>query len=122
MSRLFLTIAATLALSVAPAVPGFAHALLRASDPATGSTVAGAPKQVSLSFSEAVEPALCRVAVTDAAGRAMPVGSPSGDPHDARRLRLPLGALPPGVYTVTWHAVSVDTHKTEGHFSFTVAP
>lgn len=122
MSRLFLTIAATLALGVAPAVPGYAHALLQLSDPVAGSTVAGAPRQLSLRFSEAVEPSLCRIAVTNAAGQAMPVGSPSGDPHDARRLRLPLGALPPGVYTVTWHAVSVDTHKTQGHFTFTVAP
>jgi hypothetical protein len=30
--------------------------------------------------------------------------------------------LPPGVYTVNWRAVSVDTHHTQGDFQFTVTP
>jgi len=30
--------------------------------------------------------------------------------------------LPPGLYKVTWHAVSVDTHRTQGDFSFSVKP
>jgi methionine-rich copper-binding protein CopC len=29
-------------------------------------------------------------------------------------------ALPAGSYDAHWHAVSVDTHRVEGHFSFTV--
>jgi methionine-rich copper-binding protein CopC len=28
--------------------------------------------------------------------------------------------LTPSVYTVTWHAVSADTHCTQGTFKFTV--
>jgi methionine-rich copper-binding protein CopC len=35
---------------------------------------------------------------------------------------MPLKPLTPGVYTVTWRAVSVDTHVTTGDFKFTVAP
>jgi hypothetical protein len=31
-------------------------------------------------------------------------------------------ALLPGAYRVHWHVVSVDTHMTEGDFSFTVKP
>jgi copper resistance protein C len=30
--------------------------------------------------------------------------------------------LAPGVYIVNWHAVSVDTHHTQGSFEFTVKP
>jgi methionine-rich copper-binding protein CopC len=30
-------------------------------------------------------------------------------------------ALKPGSYTVTWHVLSVDTHRTEGSYSFTVS-
>jgi methionine-rich copper-binding protein CopC len=37
-------------------------------------------------------------------------------------LAVPVKPLAAGVYTVLWHATSVDTHKTEGHFTFTVAP
>ena len=38
-------------------------------------------------------------------------------------LIVPIGtALAPGAYTVHWHAVSVDTHHTQGDFGFTVKP
>ena len=30
--------------------------------------------------------------------------------------------LPPGRYSVIWHVTSVDTHKTEGQFSFSISP
>jgi methionine-rich copper-binding protein CopC len=30
--------------------------------------------------------------------------------------------LAPGVYTVTWHALAKDGHKTNGTYSFTVQP
>ncbi|MFZ0396695.1 MAG: copper resistance protein CopC [Methyloceanibacter sp.] len=35
-------------------------------------------------------------------------------------MRLGVGGLRPGHYSVTWHALSVDTHKTQGSFSFQV--
>ena len=41
---------------------------------------------------------------------------------EGRVLQVKLKPLPPGVYTVVWHVTSVDTHKTEGHFTFTVKP
>ena len=36
-------------------------------------------------------------------------------------MRVGLKALGPGRYHVRWHVLSVDTHKTEGSFSFTSA-
>jgi methionine-rich copper-binding protein CopC len=35
-------------------------------------------------------------------------------------MRIGLKPLAPGSYRVRWHALSVDTHNTEGSFSFTV--
>jgi methionine-rich copper-binding protein CopC len=35
-------------------------------------------------------------------------------------LSVQLPKLVPGTYTVSWHVTSVDTHKTEGNFQFTV--
>jgi hypothetical protein len=35
-------------------------------------------------------------------------------------LRLALPPLAPGEYTVRWAVVSVDTHPTEGTFTFSV--
>ena len=120
MLRCPIALAATLALGLAGSAPAFAHALLRAADPPVGSEIAHAPAELSLRFSESVEPTFCRVTVTDAAGAAMASGTLHIDPHDAKRLLLPLRTLPPGVYTVTWHATSTDTHRTEGRFRFTV--
>jgi len=35
-------------------------------------------------------------------------------------MRLSVGGLRSGRYSVNWHALSVDTHKTQGSFSFQV--
>jgi copper resistance protein C len=35
-------------------------------------------------------------------------------------MRLSVGMLAPGAYSVTWHVLSVDTHTTQGSFSFRV--
>jgi len=48
--------------------------------------------------------------------------SPTVDPNHKRQLIVPISnSLQPGTYDVDWHAVSVDTHKVSGHFSFKVA-
>jgi hypothetical protein len=36
-------------------------------------------------------------------------------------MRAPLRADQPGTYQVKWHVLSVDTHTTEGAFSFKVS-
>jgi methionine-rich copper-binding protein CopC len=100
--------------------PVLAHAHLSDSKPAADSTVAK-PTEVSLQFTEALERPFSTVEVRDAAGRRVDDGTlrPS---TDALHLILGLPALQPGIYKVTWHATSVDTHRTEGSFRFTVAP
>jgi hypothetical protein len=37
-------------------------------------------------------------------------------------LRVSLPKLVPGTYRVTWRVLSVDTHVTEGDFTFAVVP
>ena len=37
-------------------------------------------------------------------------------------LRVTLAPLAPGTYRVVWRVLSVDTHVTEGDFTFTVVP
>ncbi|RYY11978.1 MAG: copper resistance protein CopC, partial [Alphaproteobacteria bacterium] len=41
---------------------------------------------------------------------------------DNKVLSVEVPTLAPGTYKVIWHATAVDTHKTEGNFSFTVKP
>jgi methionine-rich copper-binding protein CopC len=99
----------------------FAHAFLDKSSPAVGSEVAASPPALLLTYTEPVEPLFCTVHVTDAGGIRVDDGKPAPQ-DDGRVLSVPLKKLPPGVYAVEWHVTSVDTHKTEGHFSFTVKP
>jgi hypothetical protein len=106
---------------VAPAA--FAHALLQKAVPPVGGTVTASPKEIRIKFSEGVEPRFSGITLATEAGVAQPTGKPGVDPADDSVLIVTIGQpLKPGVYTVTWHAVSVDTHKTQGGFNFTFAP
>ena len=121
MTRFTLPLVAAAAL-LGSAGAAFAHAHLRSATPAVDSTVATAPRDVAITFSEAVEPAFSSIEVQDGAGKRMDDGKPHTAPTDGKILSVGLTALPPGTYTVTWHATAVDTHKTDGKFSFTVKP
>ena len=104
---------------LAGASPAFAHAFLKKADPAAGATVAQAPKTLLLTFTEDLETQFCKVSVTDTMG--MNAGNaPQAVTGHPDKLLVPLSITMPGKYTVIWHALSTDTHKTEGSFSFTV--
>ncbi len=117
MIRILLTAGAACLIGKA----ALAHAFLDRASPAVGSEVSGSPPALTLSYSEPVEPLFSTVAVTDSSGARVDAGEPSPQ-DDGRVLVVPLKPLAPGVYAVEWHVTSVDTHKTEGHFTFTVAP
>ena len=116
--------AAIVLLALLGAIPraASAHAFLADATPAVGSTVATAPTAVSIGFTEAIEPDFSTVAVTDGAGHRVDRGALRLAAGDAARATIGLGPLGPGTYTVEWHVTSVDTHRTEGRFTFTVAP
>jgi methionine-rich copper-binding protein CopC len=120
--RPFSLLAVTAALWLATAPPVSAHALLRRAVPPVGATVRTAPQEVTISFTEAVEPRFSTIIVQDAAGNRVDAGDTHANPADGTQLSVGLKALPPGTYTVIWHVTSVDTHKTEGKFTITVAP
>jgi copper resistance protein C len=94
-----------------------AHAFLDHAEPRVGSTVPTAPRELSLSFTQDLEPAFSTVEVRDANGARVDQGKAQ---ISASLMRIGLKALPPGAYTVHWHALSVDTHTTEGSFNFRV--
>jgi methionine-rich copper-binding protein CopC len=100
------------------APPAAAHAFLDHAEPRVGSTVDASPSTVTLFFTEPVEPAFSRVEVDDGDGKKLATEAVRHPAPD--RLELPLPALPAGEYTVHWAVVSVDTHPTEGRFTFSV--
>lgn len=114
-----LAILAAIALAIPPGTAS-AHAMLTSATPAVGSTVATAPTEVTAQFSEGVEPGFSRMIVQDAAGQRVDADDLHLAPGGDRTLVVGLRKLPAGVYKVIWHVVSVDTHKTQGSFSFSV--
>jgi len=94
-----------------------AHAFLDHASPLVGSTVATAPHEVALTFTQNLEAAFSSVQVTDPKGARIDTGKPQ---ISGNTMRVGLKASGPGRYHVHWNALSVDTHKTEGNFSFTV--
>jgi copper resistance protein C len=115
-------IPAIIALTTAALVSGaaLAHAFLDHALPAVGATVAQAPTEITLWFTQALEVAFTGVEVTNAAGQRFDTGQATIDPKDPQELHVPLKPLQPGEYKVSWHALSVDTHRTTGDFGFTV--
>jgi hypothetical protein len=104
---------------LAPAT-AFAHAHLQSAIPPVEGTVDTAPTSVTLTFSEPLEARFSSIEVKDAAGKRVDDGKPHGASGDGKSFAIGIGKLAPGVYTVDWHATSVDTHRTEGSFHFTV--
>jgi copper resistance protein C len=94
-----------------------AHAFLDHASPLVGSTVGSAPHEVALTFTQSLEPAFSTVTVTDASGAEVSQGKAA---VSGTTMRVGLKALGPGSYRVHWHALSVDTHSTEGSFTFHV--
>ncbi len=94
-----------------------AHASLDHANPLAGSTVASAPSEVSLTFTDKLEPTFSSVQVTDANGARVDQGKPQ---ISGNTMRVGLKSLAAGSYRVRWHVLSVDTHRTEGSFTFSV--
>ena len=121
MRILSLTLPASLAFALI-ATPAFAHAQLEKATPAVGGMVASA-SEIRLEFSEGVEPEFTKVSVTGPGGDAVPLGPATTAAGNQAVLIVPISkALAAGAYIVHWHAVSVDTHHTQGTFEFTVKP
>ena len=112
----------TLAILLTSIVSGVAqaHPALQSTDPGQGATVSP-PKEIRLIFSEELIARFSGLTIKDEGGHPVETASPSVDPNQKRQLVVPIAKpLPPGTYNVDWHAVSADTHRVNGHFSFKV--
>lgn len=100
--------------------PVFSHSGLLKTEPLAGSRLKRAPVEVKLLFSERLEVAFSSVQVKDTQGHQVDLKDTRLDTATGQLLRVTLQTLGKGVYTVFWRVVSVDSHVTEGQFSFTV--
>jgi methionine-rich copper-binding protein CopC len=98
----------------------WAHAFLDHADPKVGSTVINSPTEIKIWFTQNLEPAFSALEVQDAEGKEVDKKDVHLDDKDKSLFLVSLPQLPTGTYTVIWHAVSVDTHKTQGRFDFSI--
>ncbi|MDX2825135.1 copper resistance protein CopC/CopD [Streptomyces ipomoeae] len=98
-----------------------AHAALKGSDPADGSVLDAAPRDVTLTFTESVSLLEDSIRVVDPENRAVDTGKPgrSGGRSDTARVTLPTG-LDDGTYTIAWRVVSADSHPISGALIFSI--
>jgi copper resistance protein C len=97
-----------------------AHAILDHANPRVGNAVRTAPREVTLWFTQDLEPAFSGAEVQDAGGARVNSGKAVVSGGDRKVLHVPLKSLAPGTYKVSWRVLSVDTHTTEGSFTFRV--
>lgn len=97
-----------------------AHAFLKWAEPAVGSTVQKSPGEVRIWFTENIEPAFSTVRVVDASGKEVDKRDVHLDRSNHALLHVSLPHLEAGIYKVVWRVVSVDTHVTNGSFTFRV--
>jgi copper resistance protein C len=122
MSVFRFVIAGLCAAALLSPVSASAHAHLDHSNPAAGSVLSQAPKEVTIWFTEALEPKFSSIVVQNAKGVAMQSGAAHLAAGNTAQFVVPLKPLTPGTYKVIWKALSVDTHRTKGDFSFRVGP
>ena len=94
-----------------------AHGFLERADPRVGNKVAIPPRQVTLWFTERLEAAFSTIAVTNAAGQRIDTGKTR---VSGNQMSVSVRAGGAGTYRVKWHVLSVDTHTTDGDFTFQV--
>ena len=97
-----------------------AHAFLQRAEPGVGSKVQTSPSEVRIRFTENIEPAVSSVQVFDASGKEVDKRDLHLDRSDHALLHVSLPRLDAGSYRVVWRVVSVDSHMTNGSFTFRV--
>jgi methionine-rich copper-binding protein CopC len=94
-----------------------AHAFLDHAEPRVGNKVTAPPREVTLWFTQKLEPAFSTVTVTNAAGERVDSGKARVSGNQMSVSLRPGGT---GTYHVNWRVLSVDTHTTDGNFTFQV--
>ena len=97
-----------------------AHAFLKDAEPSVGSMVQTSPNEVRIQFTENIEPGFSIIQVFDASGKEVDKRDVHLDRSDHALLQISLPQLKAGIYKVVWRVVSVDTHVTNGSFTFRV--
>ncbi|MFS8203324.1 copper resistance protein CopC (plasmid) [Streptomyces sp. CWNU-52B] len=98
-----------------------AHSAVRDTDPREGSVVQSAPRQVTMTFTEAVGITDDSLRVLSPENRRVNAGDTEHVPGHSDQVRVRLGdGLSDGTFTVAWRVVSADSHPISGAFTFSI--
>jgi methionine-rich copper-binding protein CopC len=96
-----------------------AHAFLDHAEPRVGNKVESPPREVTLTFTQKLEAAFSSVTVTGPNGQRVDAGKAR---VSGNQMSVPVKAGGAGTYHVNWRVLSVDTHTSDGSFTFQVGP
>lgn len=96
-----------------------AHSFPESEAPAAGQTLNDPPSEVRIKYDAPIEKLFAQLSVLDSSGQNLAQGAPTVS-DDGYILTVKLPRLKPGNYLVKWRVVGIDTHHTEGSFSFSV--
>lgn len=110
------------AASIAIAGQAFAHAHLKSAAPAPESIITASPDELDLTFSEGLNLKFSGIKLTGPDKAEIKTDEGMLMDNDTM-LMVPISdTLAAGTYTVEWHALSTDGHKSKGKYTFTVKP
>ena len=96
------------------------HAVLQRSEPRVESRLKRPPDEVTLYFSERLEPAYSAARVVNERGEQVDRRDSRVERANPTVLRVTLPPLPRGTYQVRWRVVAIDADVTEGAFTFQI--
>ncbi|MGH7925265.1 MAG: copper resistance CopC family protein [Candidatus Binatus sp.] len=118
--RMCIFVAALLAIGLCVPIAAVAHSFPEKETPAAGQKLATPPSEVVIDFDAPIEKLFAKLEVTGPDGQNLAEGAPQIS-DDGTRLSVKVSPLKPGNYTVKWAVVCIDTHHTEGSYTFSVA-
>lgn len=111
--------AVLMAIAMCTSIVVSAHSFPESESPSAGQKIASAPAEVTINFDAPIEKLFAKLEVMGADGTNEAAGAPTVS-DDGRHLSVKVGALKTGDYTVKWAVVCIDTHHTEGSYTFSV--
>jgi len=99
---------------------GWAHAFPEHAEPGAGAWLAAPPHEVLIRFDHMLETSFSSLRVEDAQGHRVDKGRAQAGSDDPHLMKVSLPRLKPGIYQVIWTAVSLDGHRTQGDYLFTI--
>lgn len=95
-----------------------AHAVLENADPGPNTTLSRSPREITLTFSEAVDARADDIRLFDRSMEPVDLGDTRHPGGDRKRLVASVPHLDQGLYTIAWRTISEDSHPIQGAYTF----